>query len=143
MLTPKDLMAKDVKYIQPDDFLKSAAEKMSTFDIGAMPVVNNGEVVGMLTDRDIVTRAIADGSNPETTYVKDAMTAEPITCYEDQELDEVTKLMKENQIRRLVVLNRDNQLTGIFSLGDLATAAIDNRLSGDVLEAISKSATKI
>ncbi|MBD3382083.1 MAG: CBS domain-containing protein [candidate division Zixibacteria bacterium] len=141
MLTPKDIMAKDVKYIHPDDSLKDAAETMKTFEIGAMPVVRDGKVVGMITDRDILVRAIAEDNDPQSTNIKDAMTAEPITIYEDQGIDEAGRLMKENQVRRLVVLNRNEEISGMFSLGDLATAAIDERTSGDVLESISKPST--
>jgi CBS domain-containing protein len=94
----------------------------------------------MITDRDIVIRAIAEGHDPKSTRIQDIMTPDVIYCFEDQDLEEATQLMKESQVRRLVVLNRDKQLTGIVSLGDLAVKTGDESLSGAALGHVSEPA---
>jgi CBS domain-containing protein len=94
-------------------------------------------LVGMLTDRDLTLRAIAEGKDPKTTTVQEAMTADVAYCFEDQEVEEAGRIMKENQIRRLPVLNRDKLLVGIVSLGDLATRA-DEKRAGETLEKVSE-----
>ena len=78
-------------------------------------------MVGMLTDRDITVRAVAEGRDPRTTKVRDVMSGELICCYEDQEVEVAAHLMRSQQIRRVLVLDRDKQLVGIVSLSDLAT----------------------
>jgi CBS domain-containing protein len=94
----------------------------------------------MITDRDIAIRAVADGLDVAEARVDQTMTPEVIYCYEDQEVDEAAKLMKDRQVRRLVVLNRDKRLTGILSLGDVAVDTLDDRLAGNTLEGISEPA---
>ena len=138
----KEIMREDVKLIHPERTLTEAAKKMQQFDIGALPVVDEDKVVGMITDRDILVRAVAEGANPDQTKAGDVMTKDVVTVYDDQEVDEARKLMIENQIRRLVILNRDNQVSGVISLGDLATAALEKEESGEVLEEVSKSGHK-
>jgi CBS domain-containing protein len=92
----------------------------------------------MLTDRDITVRATAEGCDPKTTKVEDVLTPDVIYCFEDQDVQEAARLMKENQIRRLVVLNRDKRLVGIISLGDLAVETGDEQLTGETLERVSE-----
>ncbi|NIP42289.1 MAG: CBS domain-containing protein [candidate division Zixibacteria bacterium] len=138
----KEIMREDIKLIHPERTLTEAAKKMQQFDIGALPVVDEDKVVGMITDRDILVRAVAEGANPDQTKTGDVMTKEVVTVYDDQDVEEAKKLMKENQIRRLVILNRDNQVSGVISLGDLATAAFDREDSGEVLEKVSEAEHK-
>ena len=91
----------------------------------------------MLTDRDLAIRATAEGLDPITTKVRDVMTEDVIYCYEDQDVQDVVKLMEALQIRRLIVLNRDNRLAGIVSLGDLAVRANEKK-AGEVLKEVSE-----
>ena len=134
----RDVMTRDIQDIAPEATLKDAAETMRSLDVGALPVCENDRVIGMLTDRDIAMRAVADGRDPNQTRVRDAMTGELIYCYEDDSIESAVKLMEEKQIRRLPVMDREQHLCGIVSLGDLATRIRDDRLSGEVLERVSE-----
>ena len=106
--------------------------------VGSLPVCENDRLVGMLTDRDIVVRAIADGCDTKTTTAREIMTPDIVYCFEDQDVQEAARLMEQNQIRRLVVLNRDKRLVGIVSLGDLAVETGDEHLTGKTLEKVSE-----
>lgn len=112
----KDVMAEDIKTIKPDQTVKSAAEKMVEFSTGVLTVKDNGNIVGMITDRDIVVRMVAKGRNPEQTAVREVMTPEVVYSFEDQSINDATQKMRENQIRRLLVFNRDSKPIGMVSL---------------------------
>ena len=140
----REVMTPDVECARPNASIQEAARKMRDLDVGPLPVCGeNDRLVGMVTDRDIVIRAIADGHDPKTTQIQDIMTPDVIYCFEDQGLEEATQLMKESQVRRLVVLNRDKQLVGIVSLGDLAVKTGDEDLSGETLGHVSEPALPI
>ena len=134
----RDVMTRDIQDIPPEATLKQAAETMRSLDVGALPVCENNRVIGMLTDRDIAMRAVAEGYDPNEAHVRDAMTGELIYCYEDDTVENAAKLMEEKQIRRLPVMDRNQRLCGIVSLGDLATRTRDDRMSGEVLEQVSE-----
>jgi len=134
----KDLMSSDVEVIRPETTVAEAAELMKTLDIGVLPVCDGGRLIGILTDRDIVVRGTADGFHPETMSAREVMTAEVVYCFEDQEVTEAGRIMKEKQIRRVPVLNREKQLVGIISLGDLAGGGGDKTLAGETLQEISE-----
>lgn len=136
----KDVMTRDIEVVHPDAMLVEAAEKMKALDIGPLPVSDGDRIVGMLTDRDITVRAIAEGRDPKTTKVREAMTPHIVYCFEDQDVKEAAKLMQEKQIRRLVVLSREKRLVGIVALGDLAVDPGDEKLSGKVLKEVSEPA---
>jgi CBS domain-containing protein len=136
----KDIMTHGVEVIHPDATLQQAAQQMRGLDVGPLPVCDGERLVGMLTDRDITVRATAEGRDPKTAKVQDVMTCEAIYAFEDQDVTEAARLMKEHQIRRLVVLNRDKQLVGIVSLGDLAVHTDNRRLAGEVVERVSEPA---
>ncbi len=130
------LMSKDVLVARPDDSLRVVAEQMARLDVGALPVCDGRRLLGMITDRDIVVRAVANGRNVETSAA--AMMSRDIKyCFEDDDVEEVCQRMGEEQIRRIPVLDHDRQLVGIVSLGDLALEA-KNRDSGKTLEKISR-----
>ena len=133
----KDVMTTKIKLIHPDAAIKEAADEMKNFDVGALPVVDNDKPVGMLTDRDITLRVVSEGNDPTNVNVKDAMTAEVYTVYEDQDVEELINVMKDKQIRRVVVTDRNDKVTGICSLGDLATST-KTETGGDVLRKISQ-----
>jgi CBS domain-containing protein len=112
---------------------------MKELDVGMLPVCgDNDRLVGTLTDRDITIRAVAEGLDPRTALVRDVMTPSVVYCFEDEDVEEAARLMKDNQVRRLVVLNRDKRLVGIVSLGDLAVDTGDEHLAGSALEAVSE-----
>jgi CBS domain-containing protein len=134
----KEIMTHNVEAISPGDTLEQAARKMAELNVGPMPVCEDDRIVGMITDRDITVRATAAGCDPKTTLVGDAMSQDIISCYEDQDVQEAARLMQEKQIRRLLVLNRANELVGIVSLGDLATEAGDQGQPGEVLKKVSE-----
>jgi CBS domain-containing protein len=111
---------------------------MKNLNVGVLPVCgDNDRLVGMITDRDIVVRAVAEGCDPRTITVKEVMSPDVLWCFEDQDVKEAAQLMRENQVRRLVVLNHDKRLVGIVSLGDLAVETGDEKLSGSTLEQVS------
>ncbi len=137
----KEVMTAGVECTRPNATLQQAAQKMRDLDVGPLPVCgDDNRLVGMLTDRDITIRTVAEGQDPKKALVRDAMTPNVIYCYEDQDVNEAAKLMKDNQIRRLVVLNGDKHLVGIVSLGDLAVEGHDDRLVGSTLEGVSEPA---
>lgn len=116
----KECMTEHVVLGTPDMTLCEAAKKMRDGDFGILPIQQNDRLVGMLTDRDIVVRALAVGLDPEVTNVKEVMTPNVLYCFEDQSIEEVAENLGRNQIQRLPVLNRQKRLVGILSLGDLA-----------------------
>lgn len=133
-----EIMTRPVEVIQPDDSLRVAAKKMRDRDIGFLPVCDGETLLGVLSDRDITIRALADGMDVNVMLGRDLMTTPAIYCYEDQDVSEAARIMEEHQIRRLVVLSREGErLVGVISLGDLArNGTID--LSGKVLQKVSE-----
>src|SRR5262245_49681948 len=117
----RDVMTPGAECISPDATLQEAARKMQMLDVGPLPVCgDNNKLVGMLTDRDIVVRVVAEGGDARTAKVRDAMTEGISYCFENDDVKQAAQLMRLKQIRRLVVLNEDKHLVGIVSLGDLA-----------------------
>jgi CBS domain-containing protein len=114
-------MTRGVEVIEPDASLQRAAQVMDELNVGALPVCRNGELVGMITDRDITVRATAAGMEPAGHCVSEVMTEQTRWCTEDQTTEDVMKQMGDVQIRRLPVLNERREIVGIVSLGDLAT----------------------
>lgn len=136
----KKLMTPEVEVAEYDMTLQQAATKMRTLDVGALPVREGAQIVGMLTDRDITVRAVASGRNPVQTVVADIMTVGLVYCYEDETVEQAAQIMAEQQVRRLPVLSRERSLVGIVSLGDLAVEAANDALTGETLEEISEPA---
>ena len=132
------LMTCGVETISPWATLATAAQKMRLQNVGILPVVNEDhKLIGVITDRDIVIRAVSDAMRPDETRVSDVMTKQPISCYEDQTLGEAAFLMEKNFIHRLPVLNRRGELVGIVSLSDLAAKAKKFELSGHILKNVT------
>lgn len=134
----KDIMTRNVEVVHPEATLREAAQKMAALDVGPLPVCSGDQLVGMLTDRDITVRATAEGRDPKTTKVHDVMTPEIVYAFEDEDVSEAARIMAEQQVRRLVVLNQSKQLVGIISLGDLAVHTGDVRQAGETLEGVSE-----
>jgi CBS domain-containing protein len=114
-----EAMTRDVRVANPGQSIRDVAKMMAEIDAGAMPVGENDRLVGMITDRDIALRAVAQGKGPDTP-VRDVMSREVKYCFEDEDLERVAKNMGDIQVRRLPVVNRDKRLVGIVSLGDIA-----------------------
>lgn len=115
-----ECMSRDVQIVQPDQPIREAAQFMLRSDAGSMPVCDGDRLVGMLTDRDIAVRAVAEGRGPDSP-VREAMTDHVDFCFDDDEIEEVAMRMSDSQVRRFPVISRqDNKLVGIVSLGDLS-----------------------
>lgn len=134
----KDVMTTKVQLTDPGAKLKDAAISMREGDFGLLPVGANDRLVGTITDRDITIRAVAEGKDPNTTTVGDVMSDGIHYCFEDQDVEEVARVMSEAQVRRLPVLNRDKRLVGIVALADLATDSGAARSAGAALTGVSE-----
>lgn len=131
-----DAMTREVRVASPGQSIREVAKIMAEIDAGAMPVGDNDRLVGMITDRDIAIRAVAEGKGPDTP-VREVMSTETVLyCYEDEELDHVAKNMSEQQVRRLPVVNRDKRLVGIVSLGNLAQT--EGRAANKAVKGVTK-----
>lgn len=115
-----DIMSIDVQAIDPAQTLRAAAEMMQALEIGALPVCEGANLVGMITDRDITVRCVALGLDVDTAVVRDVMSTDVQFCTEEQDTQEVMRVMGDKQVRRLPVVDLDRKLIGIVSLGDLA-----------------------
>jgi CBS domain-containing protein/uncharacterized protein (DUF2267 family) len=132
-----EVMTRDVEVVSPDDTLQDAAELMRTLNVGPIPVCDGEKLVGIITDRDIVVRAVAQGMDPTDTRVSQAMTDQVECVFADEDIEVAVWKMREEQIRRILVVDHDNKLVGIVSLGDIATA-LGEQEAGETLEAISE-----
>ena len=133
-----EIITHDPEVIRPETTLIEAAQKMKSMDIGMLPVCDGDRLVGMITDRDIAVRGVAQGYDPKTARVQEVMTPEVIYCFDDEDVKDVAKKMEEKQVRRLPVLNREKRLVGIVSLGDIAVRTGKEKLAGEVLERVSE-----
>jgi CBS domain-containing protein len=114
-----EAMSRDVRIASPDETICDAAKAMAAIDAGALPVSENDQLVGMITDRDIAVRAVAERKGPDTP-IREVMTKEVKYCFEDEDLAHVAANMGDIRVRRLPVMSRDKRLVGIVSLGDIA-----------------------
>ena len=130
-----DVMTRKFEYIGQGESVRHAAQMMRDHDIGMLPVLEENQVIGTVTDRDIVTRGIAEAIDPDAP-VSQIMTTGVQFRYLDDDVEEAAKLMEQEQIRRLVVLDRSDRCVGIVSLGDIATRTGETRLGGEVLEGV-------
>jgi CBS domain-containing protein len=134
-----DVMTRSVETIEPGATLQTAAARMRSCGIGVLPVLEDGQPVGMITDRDITVRATALGKDPKKALVRDTMTATVVTCREDAPIAEAEQLMEEKAVRRLVVLDSWHQMVGIISLDDIATLPGESRRAGEILEHLNEA----
>ncbi|WKB36611.1 CBS domain-containing protein [Terrilactibacillus sp. S3-3] len=136
--TLSQVMSKDVVCCSPDQTLKEAAQLMSQHNIGSIPVVENGELKGIITDRDITLRSAAKGKDDDKTTVADCMTSKSLVSgTPDMDVHQAADLMSQNQIRRLPVVD-NNEVVGVVSLGDIAT---ENQFQDEAGEALSSIST--
>jgi CBS domain-containing protein len=132
----RDAMTRGVRTIAPTATLREAAQIMCEIDAGSLPVAEDDRLVGMITDRDIAVRAVAQGKGPGAS-VREAMSHDIKYCFDDDDMDDVAENMGELQVRRLPVVTRDKRLVGIVSLGDIACAS-EGPDAGEALELISR-----
>ena len=136
----REIMTTGARCIAPDASLTKAASLMRELDVGSLPVCENDRLTGMITDRDIAIRAVAEARDLPGTPVRAIMSSDVVYAFDDQDVEDAARVMELNQIRRLPVLNREKKLVGFLSLGDMATGTSD-RLSGEALREISQPAT--
>lgn len=134
----KDVMSRDVQLISPDHTISDAAQKMRDGNFGLMPVGDSDRLLGVISDRDIAIRAVAQGK-PLTTKIRDIMFDNVISASQDDSVDHAASLMGQHQIRRLPVLDGEKRLVGIVSLGDFAVDRSDIVAAGAALSKISKA----
>jgi len=132
----KEIMTENAKVIQPGTTIKEAAGIMRDMDVGVLPIADGDNISGILTDRDIVIRAVAEGKDPSEVKAGETASNDITWCYEDEDVEEVSGKMKKHKIRRLPVVDREEKLVGIVSLGDLAVQSSEE-MAGETLEEIS------
>lgn len=134
----REVMSKNVQVINSARNIREAASVMEEIDCGALPVEENDKMIGMITDRDIAIRVVAHNKDPETTTVSEAMSSGIQYCFDEDSVGEVAEKMKQEQHRRIPVVNKEKKLVGIVSLGDLALKSGDEDINSETLKAVSK-----
>ena len=135
----RDIMTSNPETCRPSDLIRDVARIMADRDTGVVPVIDDSrKIIGLITDRDIVVRLVAEGKDPAKAHVNDAMTKSIRSVKEDTPLDEVTRLMSSAQIRRVPVVNQRDEIIGIVSVGDIATETGDRGKVGHTIEKISE-----
>lgn len=132
----RDAMHPGVICVEPDTPLREVAHKMKEEDIGAIPVKSDGDLVGMITDRDIACRALGDGADISTLRARDVMTRGAICCLASDDLEDAIGVMEGQKVRRLPVMDRDGGLVGMLSLGDVSRG-VNTKASGEVLKSVT------
>jgi len=135
-----EAMTRQVRVANPTQTIRDVAKMMAEIDAGAVPVGENDRLVGMITDRDIAIRAVAQGKGPDTP-VREVMSQDIKYCYEDEDLEHVAENMGDLQVRRLPVVNREKRLVGIVALGDIARHE-DHHTTGETTADVSKPGGK-
>ena len=136
-----DIMTRDVACCVPEDTVEYAAQRMRSEDVGPIPVVDSHEskrLVGIITDRDLTVKVIAEGRDPKSTRVQEIMTSDPVTCNENDNVKDAMKAMSSHQVRRIPIVTDDDRIVGIVSQADIATRVGDAEKTGDVVEEISQ-----
>ena len=123
----RDVMTADIEVVTPDDKLRTAARLMADLDFEALPVGEDNKLVGMITGRDIAVRIVADGGDPEATTVQQAMSTDPLYCFENESAEDVARKMGDWWVRRLPVVKQDKRLIGMVSLADLTILQVVSR----------------
>ncbi|VTZ21463.1 CBS domain-containing protein YhcV [Methylocella tundrae] len=132
----KKIMHKGVEWVSPDTPVMALAKKMQQLDIGAIPIGENDRLIGMVTDRDITVRGVANGKDLSRLTARDVMTAGIIYCRDNEDVDDVARIMESKQVRRLPVIDANKRMVGMISLGDVSHAA-SQKIAADVTRAVS------
>ncbi|HEX7082179.1 MAG TPA: CBS domain-containing protein [Gammaproteobacteria bacterium] len=133
-----DVMTRDVELVSPDATVQEAATKMAEYDVGAVLVGANGALEGILTDRDVLLRAVVDGRDTTRLRVREIMSSTLFACREDDSVEDAFREMSERQVRRLPVLDRDDRLIGIVTLSDLGRLDRDPRRTSETLRELAE-----
>jgi CBS domain-containing protein len=120
----QEIMTHGAEVIDPNTTIRDAARKMRADNIGAFPVGENDRLIGMVTDRDIVVRAVAENRSAGNTAVREVMSERVYYCFENDDVEDAARLMAEHQIRRVPVVNRDKRLVGVITLADLGRSGV-------------------
>ena len=142
MKKARDVMTKDLVYASPQDTVSHVAQLMKREDIGPVLIVDNEEskrLVGIVTDRDLALKVVAEGRDPQTTTVEEVMSRKLITCRPDDDIENAMKAMAQYQLRRIPVVDDDNRLVGIISQADVATRVDEPEKTAEVVKEISES----
>lgn len=132
----RDIMNQDVKLVSSQTTIQDAAEKMDSSNVGFLPIGDSDQLMGTLTDRDIVVNAIAKGKDPQRTKVADILDPALVCCQEDEDVEEVARSMSERQVRRMPIVDANKHLVGVVSVGDLAQHLSPDRV-GEVFKHIT------
>jgi len=132
----RDVMHKGAAFVAPNTLVSEIAKQMRDNDVGAIPVKADGHLVGIVTDRDITCRAVADGKDPGRLTAKDVMTGKVVCCSPDDDVSKAIKMMETKRIRRMPVTDSAESMVGILSLGDISHK-VGDELSGEMLRAVS------
>ena len=132
----KDMMHRGAEFVAPNATLQQIAKKMRDFDVGAIPVCDKGKPVGIVTDRDIAIRALANGMDPAKVEAREVMSRNVVFCRDSEEAEDALRIMEDNQVRRLPVLDEEHKLIGMVSLGDISHA-LSQEMTGEVTRAVS------
>jgi CBS domain-containing protein len=135
-----EIMTRNVECIWPSVPISKAAEKMRDDDIGFLPVREHNKIVGTITDRDITIRSVAQGRDPRLAPVSEIMTQTVFNCYEDDDIETVAHAMSKDEVRRMLIFDRSENLVGVVSIGDIARASSDHILAGETLGEIAEAA---
>jgi CBS domain-containing protein len=139
-MTCGEIMTRSVSCCLPEDSMEHAAILMKAEDVGPIPVIESHDsrrLIGIVTDRDLVVKGIAEGRDAKATKIRDIMTAHPVACMENDDVKEAVHLMSDHQVRRIPVVDDKNQILGIIAQADLATRIGKTKQTGDVVEKIS------
>jgi CBS domain-containing protein len=136
----RSIMTKNVECIEPTLPIAKAAQKMRDLDIGFLPICESDRLLGTVTDRDITIRSVAQGRDPRLATVSEIMTQEAFSCYEDEDVERVGEAMQEKEVRRMLILDRQEKLVGVVSLGDIAKTTGESGLAGETLGEIAEAA---
>ena len=132
----KDVMHKGVECVPPDAAVNAIAMKMKELDVGAIPVARNGELIGIVTDRHITIKCVADGKDATKLTAKDVMIPDVVYCRDTEEVEDAARIIESKQIRRLPVLDEVRRMVGMISLGDISHA-LPREITGEVTKAVS------
>jgi CBS domain-containing protein len=136
----EQIMSRNVEWVSPTTPIAKAAEKMRDRDIGFLVVRENERLMGTVTDRDITIRSVAQGRDPRLAPVSEIMTQEVFSCYVDEDVEAVGRYMQEKEVRRVLILDREDRLIGVVSLGDIAKTSGETLLAGETLGEITEAA---
>jgi len=132
----KEAMHTCVEWVEPGTPISTVAQKMRDLDIGAVPVCEKDHLVGMITDRDITCRAVADEADLSKLTASDVMTKDVVYCRDTEDLQDAIHIMEDKQIRRMPAIDKDKRMVGMLSLGDVSHAA-SQQIAGEVVKAVS------